>query len=68
MNRIICGSITTEFVFCRWFQDSCKLVEKASIAEISCTDLTFTNQATCALVTYNNEFCRYYKEQKGCTN
>ncbi|CAK70325.1 unnamed protein product (macronuclear) [Paramecium tetraurelia] len=68
LNRIICGSITTKNVFCRWQQNSCKFMKKEAIANIPCTDLKYANPSTCAQVKYNNEFCRYFKEEKGCTN
>ncbi|CAD8063404.1 unnamed protein product [Paramecium sonneborni] len=68
LNKTICGAITTENSFCRWQYQRCNLVDKDDIAKLPCIDLNFANQNICALVKYNNEFCRYFEEEKGCIN
>ncbi|CAD8063396.1 unnamed protein product [Paramecium sonneborni] len=68
LNKTICGAITTDNTFCRWHQNICKPVEKNDILNVPCIDLKFANQYTCALTKYNNEFCRYFRDENGCIN
>ncbi|CAK65739.1 unnamed protein product (macronuclear) [Paramecium tetraurelia] len=69
LNKVMCGSITTEQTPCRWFQEQCVYLSKRSdIADVPCLHLSYSNYQACALASFQNEPCRYLENLKGCVN
>ncbi|CAK65736.1 unnamed protein product (macronuclear) [Paramecium tetraurelia] len=67
LNRVACGSITTNGVACMWKQDKCVFIDKkAMISAVPCFSLQWANARACNYVEFQKEICRYDVDELSC--